>query len=194
MPRMPALSTFRRAAIWRPVVRLSRAAIPEHYRAWLLDPSSLTQRVVAVCGGGRFRVQVLAQAWQRPYPDERRRLGLHNDTRALVRQVRLLCDDEPWVYARTVIPRATLTGHERRLSRLGNRSLGAALFADPTMEREAMEVAALAPGQPLYDVATQDQAPAKTEIWGRRSVFRLSGKPLLVSEIFLAKIPVAPCR
>ena len=179
--------------MWRPIVRLSRSAIPEHYRAWLFDPSSLTQRVAAACGICRFRVQVLAQAWQRPTPDERARLGLHNDTRALVRQVQLLCNDEPWVYARTVIPRTTLTGRERRLARLGNRSLGAALFADPTMQRETMEVTQLVSGQMLFDVATQNLASAATAIWGRRSVFRLSGKPLLVSEIFLSTIPRAPC-
>jgi chorismate lyase len=184
----------RRIAVWRPATRISRSAIPERYLSWLLDPSSLTQRVITACGRGQFRVQVLAQAWQRPFADERRRLGLHNDTRALVRQVQLLCDDEPWVYARTVIPRTTLSGRERRLAHLGSRSLGAALFADPTMEREPMELAQLGPGQALFDVATQRLAPASADIWGRRSVFRLSGKPLLVSEIFLSKIPPAPCR
>jgi chorismate--pyruvate lyase len=193
MPPMPESSYFRRAAMWRPASRISRAAIPEHYRSWLLDTSSLTQRVMAACRG-RFRVQVLSQAWHRPLVDERHRLDLHNDTRALVRQVRLLCDDQPWVYARTVIPRSTLRGGERRLAHLGARPLGAALFADPTMEREPMEIVQLITGQTLFDVATLGLAAPAKEIWGRRSVFRLSGKPLLVSEIFLAGIPASPCR
>lgn len=183
---------YQRAAVWRPAARLSRVAIPEQYLSWLLDTSSLTQRIVAACGG-QFRVQVIEQVWQRPFADERRRLGLRNDARALVRQVRLLCNDEPWVYARTVIPRTTLSGRERRLARLGTRPLGAALFADPTMTRDAVEVVQLTSGQALFDIATLGVTSNAAEIWGRRSVFRLSGKPLLVSEIFLSKIARAPC-
>jgi chorismate--pyruvate lyase len=177
--------------MWRPAARYGRAAIPDHYRPWLLDVSSLTQRLVSVCTGG-FRVQVVAQRWMRPFSDERERLGLPNASLALVRQVRLLCGDKPWVYARTVIPRATLSGRERRLARLGDRPLGAALFADPTLTREVVELAELAPGQTLFDAATSGIASNSSAIWGRRSVFRLSDKPLLVSEIFLSEIPCAP--
>jgi chorismate--pyruvate lyase len=183
---------IRRAAVWQPASRMSLSVVPEHYRSWLFDPSSLTQRVVAVCGGA-FRVQLLSQTWMRPHADERRSLGMRAGAVALVRQVRLMCNDHPWVYARTVIPRSTLTGHERRLIRLGNRPLGAALFADPTMERDPVEIACLAAGHAIYELALRDLAPAPVEIWGRRSVFRLSGKPLLVSEFFLPEIPPSPC-
>jgi chorismate--pyruvate lyase len=183
---------FRRAAVWQPASRLALAGVPEHFRTWLFDPSSLTQRVVSVCGGA-FRVQLLNQTWMRPLADERRCLEMRAGALALVRQVRLMCDDQPWVYARTVMPRATLTGRERRLIRLGNRPLGAALFADPTMEREPVEIACLGAGHALYQLALRELAPRPAEIWGRRSVFRLSGKPLLVSEFFLPAIPPSPC-
>ena len=183
---------FRHRAVWQPAARLSRLAVPEHFRPWLLDASSLTRRVVSACGGD-FGVQVLAQAWQRPHPDEHHCLGMRAGAIALVRQVRLTCDGHPWVYARTVIPRTTLTGRERRLGHLGNRPLGAALFADPTMERGPVEVACILPGEALFDLAARGLAPAPARIWGRRSVFRLSGKPLLVSEFFLPDIPPSPC-
>lgn len=187
----------RRLAIWRPAAQLSRASVPDRYLPWLLDPSSLTQRIMAVCHG-RFRVEVLSLGWARPLPDERRRLNLREGERALVRQVQLMCDERPWVYARTVIPRATLSGRERRLAHLGTRPLGAALFADPTMEREAVEVARVLRGSTLFALATRGPASAPAEVWGRRSVFRIGkkkgGKPLLVSEIFLPEIPEAPCR
>lgn len=190
---MSVSTCFRRAATWRFANRYTHAAIPEHYRSWLLDASSLTQRLVSVCADG-FRVQVMNQAWARPFPDECRRLGLPSAALALIRQVRLLCGDRTWVYARTVIPRATLTGRERRLARLGTRPLGAALFADPTLTREPVELANLLPGQTLYEAATRDVVSKESSIWGRRSVFHLSGKSLLVSEIFLSDIPCAPPR
>jgi chorismate--pyruvate lyase len=33
--------------------------------------------------------------------------------------------------------------------------------------------------------------PVQQGIWGRRSLFRLSGQPLLVNEIFLPDLPVS---
>lgn len=183
----------RRSAIWRTVARSSRQTLPEDFSPWLLDSSSLTQRVIAVCGG-RFRVQLLALAWGRPLPDEAARLALRAGERSLVRQVQLLCNERPWVYARTVIPRSTLTGRNRRLAHLGSKPLGAALFADPTMERDEVEITRITPGSALYALATQGLPVKPDEIWGRRSVFRVSDRPLLVSEIFLPGIPKAPCR
>lgn len=190
---MQHYGSFRRHSTWQLASRLSHAAVPEHFRPWLMDASSLTQRVVSVCRGG-FRVQVLSQAWVRPMTDEAHRLDLRHGARALVRQVQLLCNEHPWVYARTVIPRTTLTGRETRLARLGSRPLGAALFADPTLERDEVEIVQLAPGQTLFEIATHNLATRSMPIWGRRSVFRVNGKPLLVSEIFLPGIPEAPCR
>ncbi|SRR6266566_903322 len=191
--RMSDRSFSRRSARWQPTSRVSHRAIPERYLPWLLDPASLTQRVTTSCTGS-FRVRVLAQAWQSPLSDERQRLGLRAGGVALVRQVQLLCNERPWVYARTVIPRTTLTGRNRRLAHLGTRPLGAMLFADPTMRRDEIEIVRLTPGQDLFELIAHAAALRPEEIWGRRSVFRVGGKPLLVSEIFLPEIPHAPCR
>lgn len=110
--------------------------------------------------------------------------------RALIRQVQLLCGNRPWVYARTVIPATSMCGRLQRLARLGNRPLGAMLFADPGMRRGRVELARITPGQTLFAAAlghTGRDTPAA--IWGRRSVFRIADKPLLVSEVFLPQFP-----
>jgi chorismate--pyruvate lyase len=96
------------------------------------------------------------------------------------------------VFARTVIPRDTLVGSNRRLTRLKTRPLGAVLFADPGMERGPVEIARLTPCDRLFPAATRRLASAPEAIWGRRSLFTLAGKPLLVSEIFLPDIPPCP--
>ena len=116
------------------------------------------------------------------------RLGVSPDRMALVRQVYLLCDHRPLVYARTVIPLSTLSGPERHLACLGNRPLGAVLFAAPNMSRDEIEVACIRPGQRIFTRATNALAVKPEAIWGRRSVFYLSGKPLLVNEVFLPGI------
>lgn len=89
------------------------------------------------------------------------------------------------MFARTVIPARTLTGNERRLSRLGNRSLGAVLFTTPGTERDAVELARIQPHQAMYNDAIRCLSDPPAAIWGRRSVFRMNRKPLLVTEVFL---------
>jgi chorismate--pyruvate lyase len=176
---------------WRPAARCTRTQLPVRLRAWLLDAGSLTQRIVGACRGA-FRVNVLSQAWRRPLKSEAQALGLAAGRHALVREVQLLCDAAPWVYARTIIPATTLTGAERRLARLRTRSLGAVLFSDPSMERGATEIARIAPADELYLLATRGLGEPAEEIWGRRAIFRLSDKPLLVSEVFLPALGEFP--
>lgn len=180
-------STGVAAPLWAGHRRWSRNRIPDGLLSWMLDSGSLTDRLKSACSG-QFRVQVLNERWKRPRWDENRTLGVRASTIAWVRQVQLLCNGIPWVFARTVIPVTTLTGAQRRLACLGSRPLGAFLFADPGMLRDPMELAPLRPGHAMFSeaVAGLDQKPG--EIWGRRSVFRLRGKPLLVTEVFLPPV------
>lgn len=168
---------------WRYGERLW-SKVPPRLRPWVFGSDSLTRRLQLACDHD-FRVELINQRWARPFYDEIDVLGMKYGEFALIRQVKLYCHNEPRVFARTVIPRTSLVGNARRLSRLGNRSLGSILFADKSIHRGKMEVAALVAGQRLFQMASSnvDQIPA--EIWGRRSIFSMSGKPLLVSEIFL---------
>ena len=165
--------------------------IPENMACWLFDPASLTARLL-VASDGNFRVRLMAQSWGTPLWNESKRLGVRERQVALIREVFLYCNDEPWVFARTVIPRSTLTGKENYLANLGTKPLGAVLFADPNMHRDPFEVTCLRDGDLLYDHASRLANDKPSEIWGRRSVFYLSDKPLLVNEIFLPAI--AKCR
>lgn len=176
---------------WHVASRLHRRDVPESVLRWLLDPASLTLRIQSACPGC-FRVEVLFQGWAQPQHNEARELGMRTGSWGFVREVHLLCDGRPWVFARTVIPRTTLTGPRRRLTRLKTRPLGAVLFADPSMQRGPVEIARLTPCDKLFPSAIQHLAQQPGMIWGRRSLFTLGGKPLLVSEIFLPDIPPCP--
>lgn len=160
---------------------------PVELSDWLLDPGSLTTRLSSYCPG-RFRVEVLSQVWRAPQHNEIRRLGMRERQVSFIREVYLYCDDEPMVFARTVIPRRTLSGKQKHLADLGSRSLGSVLFADPHMHRDEIEVAYMNAGEGLYHKAVSVLLRAPVGIWGRRSVFYLEHKPLLVSEIFLPAI------
>ena len=173
--------------VWRPKSQVVRSRIDPNFVSWLLDTSSLTERLMNYCPGG-FSVKVLHQAWELPMMNEAKRLNIPSRTYALVRQVHLLCNDHPVVYARTIIPSQSLRGKQRRLSRLGQKPLGAVLFADKSMQRTEMELAYITPVQAPYREATLYLPEASLPIWGRRSVFYLQHQPLLVSEIFLPTI------
>ncbi len=172
---------------WVPRRQLIAARLPSRARSWLFEPHSLTRRIQGACPGC-FRVRVLSQRHERPMLNERRLLGIPDHALAVVRQVQLLCNDRPWVYGRTVIPLATLTGAQRRLSSLGSRSLGAMLFADSSLKRFEVQVAQILPWHDLYGAATFDLPRGPAAVWGRRSVFRTGDKPLLVSEVFLPPV------
>jgi len=138
--------------------------------------------MIGVCGDD-FSVSVLSQQWQILDAEEASAMALTGVSSALVRQVVLCCGDKQMVYARTVIPVTTIQGAQRRYGNMGSRPLGAMLFADRTMIREDIHVAMLPAGQ--FTVKAEDNNEV---IWGRRSVFRVSGKPLLVSEYFLPEL------
>jgi len=176
------------ATRWKPHRCYSSNAMPRALRAWLLDTASLTLRLQQLCPG-RFRVRLLSQSWGRPFENEARALGMKPGSLALIRQVQLLCGEQPWVYARTIMPVSSLCGRLQRLAHLGTRPLGGMLFADPGMQRGGVELARLGTGQAMHAAATFRLAPRPAEIWGRRTVFRLADKPLLVSEIFLPEFP-----
>ena len=177
-----------RSTGWKPGQCFLRSSIPQDLSGWLLDTASLTLRLQRLCPG-KFQVRVLSQAWGVPRIDEARVLEMKPGRLAIIRQVQLLCDGEPWVYARTVIPATSLRGRLRRLAHLGTRPLGGMLFSDPGMRRASVELVRLDAGQPLYRDATREFDKCPAQIWGRRAVFRLAKRPLLVSEIFLPAFP-----
>ncbi len=178
-------------AKWRSSHQLRSGDAPLRIRCWLLAPGSLT-RLLQQASGGYFQVRLLKQGWETPLADEGRLLGIREKRCAMVRQVQLLCNGVPWVYARTIIPRSTLIGRQRRFIRLGNRPLGAVLFADPSMQRSEVQVTRLEPQMKLHQIASAELVDRPGTIWGRRSIFWLSDRPLLVSELFLPTVGKCP--
>ena len=173
---MPKLANLLHPIVpgWSGRNRCQPGLLPAHWRSWLFDHGSLTARLSAL-QPGQFRVKLLAQFHGRPTPLEQAELGLHGQQSVWVREVILLLGDTPVVYARTVVPLSTLNGAERRLQHLGERSLGSYLFRQPSLRRAPLR-------------ATHCKANVLGLEWSRRSVFRLRGKPLMVSEAFTSRL------
>lgn len=153
---------------------------------WLLDESSLTRRLRAHSGGD-FRVRVLRQGRRRLLPEEAELLKVPQRETAIVREVLLCCRGQPWVFARTVIPLATVRGPQWRLTRLRSRPLGEALFTDRRVTRGGLTPVYVHPGKRLHRIV--GPASEMQVLWGRRSLFWYPGnKSLLVTELFLPQM------
>lgn len=143
---------------------------PAEVRDWLADGGSLTRRLQRF---GTFRVVPQRQMIAAPHAEEAALLGLPGRQHALIREVLLYVDDVPVVFARSVLPLASLKGANRVLGHMARRSLGAELFRAPRAKRAQVW-------------ATQAVVPGGVEpCWGRQSLFLKRGKPLLVAEFFL---------
>jgi len=183
------------AGRWQDAGAKLQRSLPMVMGDWLFDSGSLTSRLQQACSSseaGGFAVRVLSQHRCRPLRDERQLLAMPEHEFALVRQVQLLCEGQPWVFARTVVPLRSLTGRGRRLACLGNRPLGAMLFADKSVRRNRLQVARLVAGGDIFESAINGLPSIPDEIWGRRSLFYFAGRPLLVNEVFLPD--VGHCR
>jgi len=165
---------------WTKVKRLWNADLAPSARLWLLDESSLTERLTSMAGG-QFQVKRLSQRWQYPQPNEARLLQLPPRQQALIRETELLCAGQVMVFARSVFPYQSLAGSLGHLRKLQHQSLGALLFKHATMQRTAFEVAKIAGNSPYLPTHLQQHQTA----WARRSRFIIEHKSLLVSEVFL---------
>ncbi len=165
---------------WRPATALSlRRHSP--LLGWLRHADSLTSRLKAHCQG-RFAVQILTQHWGRARPAEAQALGLSLRERVLVREVLLKGNDQPWVWARSILPERSLRGPLRHLRWFDDRPLGGWLFRQPGLQRDPLEITRLSAGDRRLPLFLRDTGQT---LWGRRSVFRVHGKAMLVGEVFL---------
>lgn len=185
--RSKAIPRALREPDWAPLRqrRLPGASVQTH--AWLADRGSLTRSVIASCRR-RFAVDLIAQRPGRALPSEAALLDSGPAHANLVREVRLCCGGDPWVFARTVLPQRNLRGPVRALTRLGRRPLGEVLFADPTTRRVRVEVARITRRHHLFRPATVHLRRPPKVIWGRRTLFEFGGRRILVNEIFLPAI------
>ncbi|HWV15283.1 MAG TPA: chorismate lyase [Cellvibrio sp.] len=155
-----------------------------HLRPWLLDKSSLTAKLITL-SRGNFRVQVLRQTYARPSRSEAKALGVAPHHLSLIREVILEGNNQPWVFARSVLPLTSLQGRLRHLRKQGTRPLGAFLFSQPQLSRSPIALALIS----RHHNYVPEILLGDTPVWGRRSIFYLYGKPLLVSEVFLSDFP-----
>lgn len=144
--------------------------LSDAYLDWLLLEDSMTKRFEQYCQ--RVTVRVQNEGFISPEQAAVEVPLLPVSPRYWLREIVLYGDDVPWLLGRTVVPESTLQGPELTLQHLGTTPLGRYLFSASSLTRDYIQLG------------------RSDGLWGRRSRLRLSGKPLLLTELFLPDSPL----
>lgn len=149
--------------------------INSQWASWLQEEASLTLRLKSHVKHS-FNVRVLHEEKSLPTFSERQLLGV-TEQECWIRQVYLEVDNQPWVFARSVMPMAKLSANAKQLIQVGNQALGHLLFANPQIQRGKL-------------VFCRPQKLSLPTLWGRASCFSSkqnteAEKQILVTEHFL---------
>ncbi|EHG6151078.1 chorismate lyase [Escherichia fergusonii] len=161
----PALTQLRALRYFAEIPALDSAQLD-----WLLLEDSMTKRFEQQ--GKKVSVTVIREGFVGQQDVALELSQLPQEPRYWLREILLCADGEPWLAGRTVVPESTLSGPELALQKLGKTPLGRYLFTSSTLSRDFIEIG------------------RDAELWGRRSRLRLSGKPLMLTELFLPASPL----
>jgi chorismate--pyruvate lyase len=173
---------FNREPLWRENRLGTRHTLPENVQSWIYEPGSLTQRLRDYYGDA-IAVKIMLQKWNTPFLSERRLLDLPENKYSLIREVLLHADGKPLILARTIIPASTIKVAKSNLAHLGTRPLGEVIFSYPKLERIQMDVALIDP--PTWTPSATAEGHIDQPIFGRRTVYTIAYRKMLVSEFFL---------
>ncbi len=155
----------------------SQKTIPDPLLPWVQAKGSITQKAVGL--GLKAQVSLLNSRW-------------HSEV-LYEREIVMLCNDSPWWYARTEIPKSTYIKKAKMWDNLGENSLGCVLFSDPTIERVHLSFKQVDKAEPLYRQAAIHDNLSGHALWARFSEFDVDGAPLYLTEVFLPSMIAYLC-
>jgi len=168
---------------WKPEGLVKRITDDETIQSWLIHQGSLTKRLRERCP--TIQVHILSERLEVPLNNETNALKIHRNEQAWVRCVLLKCDEQSWVYARTVIPNFNRDNPWESLQKLGNKPLGEVLFEMPSIKRTPFALSKLPLNTWPYLMASLKTDQKSHAGFARRSVFLQEDSPLLLTEVFL---------
>lgn len=153
---------------------------------WLFDPASLTAKLRQKCP--ELSVNILSERLEQPLADESLRLNLSPGTRVWARTVTLNCNNQPLIYARTIIPDFHAGNAWYSLKALGHTPLGHILFQGNSKSRflrSDFECQNQRQFWPFLDNFCKREKEIGKDSLSRRCEFIKKGNSLLLTEVFL---------
>jgi len=165
---------------------IKKPFLAQAFHTWLIDNGSLTARLQK--SYLNFSVVSARLVYAKPYHSEAAALNLAKGRLALIREVQLCENNQPLVFAHSVLPSKCLRGEWHNLARLGNRPLGATLFTNHRVKRTAFRYKKIFANHPLYRSAIKNLSIQPEYLWARRSIFSLKCASIMVTEVFLPEL------
>jgi chorismate--pyruvate lyase len=135
--------------------------------SWLNEPGSITSRIKSF---SNFRLKLL-----RDGPGEVNAaeddLIISNYKENNIREVVLFSDEEPFIYAKSILPLETIRLGLSALGNLKENPLGDILFSNPEIKKKYMLFAKFESNKRIF--------------YGRKGIYTVKGYPFSVCEIFL---------
>ena len=139
----------------------------EIIKSWLLEECPITNRIKS---SEKFELKLLRDDLGNVNKLDRSFLGhLNGDMK--IREVILYGNQNPRVYAQSIIPVETINEGLSKLGELGTKPLGDILFEKKIFKKEATIFAQF-----------KDE---KNIFWGRKTKYNVKNKPFSVMEVFL---------
>ena len=138
-------------------------------KSWLLEQGPITKRIKSIA---EFRLELIQDELSDATDDEI--LFLKIDSEEIrIREVILFGNENPMVFARTIIPNTTIEKGLRELGKIGNKPLGDILFEKDIFSKEDIVFATFKDEESLF--------------WGRKIKYTVKDQPFSVMEVFLIK-------
>ena len=138
-------------------------------KSWLLEQGPITKRIKSIA---EFRLELIQDELSDATDDEI--LFLKIDSEEIrIREVILYGNENPMVFARTIIPNTTIEKGLKELGKIGNKPLGDILFEKDIFFKEDIVFATFKDEESLF--------------WGRKIKYTVKDQPFSVMEVFLIK-------
>ena len=138
-------------------------------KSWLLEQGPITKRIKSIA---EFRLELIQDELSDATEDEILFLKIDSEE-VRIREVILYGNENPMVFARTIIPNTTIEKGLRELGKIGNKPLGDILFEKDIFSKEDIVFATFKDEESLF--------------WGRKIKYTVKDQPFSVMEVFLIK-------
>ena len=157
---------FNKLTSWMPGTKFLKVENNE-ILSWLNEPGSITSRIKSFSD---FKLKLLRDGPGEVDASEDD-LIISNYKENNIREVRLYSNEEPLIYAKSIIPLETIRLGLGILGNLKENPLGDILFSNPEIKKECMLFSKFESNKKIF--------------YGRKGIYTVKGFPFSVCEIFL---------
>ena len=152
---------------WIQQEEMEKILFDKKIKSWLLEQGPITNRIKLK---HKFELKLLRDSAGKVEISDKSFLD-NVDGEIRIREVVLFADENPKVFARSLIPESTIKNGLKKLGELNTKPLGDILFERDIFQKDEI----------VFSVFSDD----KKKYWGRKIKYYVKSQPLSVMEVFL---------